>query len=210
MKIYTVLLTFIAVFGLSAAHATVIYSGYEFEDNAFADAVFSYNPGPDVGAGYDDPNAVLGQPDYSGANNTAVSLGDLGSLVVQFTDNSLTTSGDSSADLFIFEIGGAVEYFNVQISTNLIDWIDLGNVLGQPTAIDIDAVAGVVLWEQYSYVKLTDVLPNQSDSPYGEADIDAVAAISSAPPAPMPEPTSLAIMGFGLVGLLGMTKRKKV
>jgi len=190
-----------ALCGSTVANATVVYSGYTFEDNAFADAVVSYNPGPDVGAGYNVGSAALGQPDYSGANNTAASLGDAGSLIVQFTDNSLTTSGDSTADLFIFEIGGAVEYFNVAISTNNIDWIDIGNVLGQPIAIDIDAIAGVTLWEQYSYVKLTDVLPNQSGHPYGEADIDAVAAISSAPPAGIPEPATVLLMSLGLAGL---------
>ncbi len=184
------------------ASADVIYAGITFADNAFADSVYSYSAGTNVGAGYDDPAGALGEPDYSGANNTSVSLGIGGELIVQFTDNSLTTSGDSTDDLYIFEVGGAVEYFNVAISIDTSTWIDLGDVLGQPTGLDMDGVAGVVLWAQYSYVRLRDVSPNQSGSPYGEADIDAVAAISSAPLHPVPEPLSLALFGLGMLVLV--------
>lgn len=195
-----------------SANAALMFGGYTFDDNAFADEVVSYLPGPDVGAGYNVGTGALGTPDWSASNdnNTAASLGESGSLVVKFTDNSLTTSGDNTGDLYIFEIGNAIEYFNVKISTNSIDWIDLGDVLGQPAVIDIDAVAGVVLWEQYSYVMLTDVSPNQSGSPYGEADIDAIGAISSAPPADgqIPVPAPIALLGLGLAAISSTRKRK--
>lgn len=195
--------------------AAIPIGGVEFPDGAtsFADAVVSYFPGLDVGSGYDDPSAALGVPDYSGANNTAVSLGEGGSLTLQFTDNSLTTSGDATEDLWIFEIGGVVESFNVQISTDNITYIDLGNISGQPSGIDIDAFigSGVTLGALYSYVLLTDVLPNQSGSPFGEADIDAVGAISSAPPVnPVPIPAAGWLFGTALMGFIGMSRRRKV
>jgi len=43
---------------------------------------------------------------------------------------------------------------------------------------------GVVLWEKYSYIKLRDKLPHQSNSEYPDtgADIDAIGAISSSSP----------------------------
>jgi hypothetical protein len=82
----------------------------------------------------------IGIPDYSGNNFTAVSLGDGGSLVLQFTDNSLTTSGDNTPDLHVFEVGGAVEYMKVFISADASNWIELGDVLGQPSSIDIDSL----------------------------------------------------------------------
>ena len=184
--------------------------GIEFPDGAisFADAVVSYSPGSDVAAPFSDPNDALGTPDWNGSTGAA-SLGDLGELIVQFTDNSLTTSGDATADLHIFEIGGVIETFNVAISTNLVDWIDLGNLFGQPTSIDIDAIAGVTPGTMYSYVRLRDVQPpNQTGSPFGEADIDAVGAISSAPPVPVPEPSTLGLLGAGLLGL-GFVRRRR-
>jgi len=64
---------------------------------------------------------------------------------------------------------------------------------------------------QYSYVRISDILPNQTGYPWGEADIDAVGAISSAPPVvPVPEPATMLLFGIGLVGLIGtILKRRK-
>lgn len=183
-------------FGARAMPTT--YSGVTFPDGdiSFADEVISFSPGPDVAAPHLDSSQVLGAPDGS-----HLSLGDNGSLIVRFSDNSLTTSGDSTADLHIFEVGNVVEVFNVSISQDLITWIDLGNLSGQPTSIDIDGAAGVVAFAQYSYVRLIDVGPNQTGSPFGEADIDAIGAISSAPPVAIHAPGALAIFAIGLAGL---------
>ncbi len=156
-------LSLAAVFGAAlslstgAAAMPTTYSGVTFPDGdiSFADEVISFNPGPDVAAPHDDQNLVLGAPDGS-----HISLGDNGSIIVRFSDNSLTTSGDATADLDIFEVGARVEVFNIAISQDLVNWIDLGDLSGQPTSIDIDAVAGVVQFAQYSYVRLTDVDPN--------------------------------------------------
>ncbi len=203
-------LSLAAVFGAAlslstgAAAMPTTYSGITFPDGdiSFADEVISFNPGPDVAAPHDDQNLVLGAPDGS-----HISLGENGSIIVRFSDNSLTTSGDATADLHIFEVGARVEVFNIAISQDLVNWIDLGDLSGQPTSIDIDAVAGVVQFAQYSYVRLTDVDPNQTGSPFGEADIDAIGAISSAPPVAIHAPGALAFLGLGFAAMMLRRRR---
>jgi len=195
--------------------AATTYGGVTLPDGdiSFADAVHSYTTGGDVGVPFEDPNDVLGTPDWNGSTG-AYSLGNGGSLVVQFTDNSLTTSGNSDNDLWIYEIGGAVETFFVSISTDANTWISLGSLSGQPGGIDIDAFAGVVTGTLYSFVMLVDD-PNQGQTgfPYSEADIDAIAAISSGAavpnPAAVPLPAAVWLFGSGLMGLLGFSRRNK-
>jgi len=86
---------------------------------------------------------ALGLPNYNSATGTgAVSLGSFGTLIVRFVDNSLTPSGNATADRHIFEIGPEVDVFNLSISVDGITWIDLGNVSGQPTSVDIDGRRG--------------------------------------------------------------------
>jgi hypothetical protein len=203
-------LSLAAVFGAAlslstgAAAMPTTYSSVTFPDGdiSFADEVISFNPGPDVAAPHDDQNLVLGAPDGS-----HISLGENGSIIVRFSDNSLTTSGDATADLHIFEVGARVEVFNIAISQDLVNWIDLGDLSGQPTSIDIDAVAGVAQFAQYSYVRLTDVDPNQTGSPFGEADIDAIGAISSAPPVAIHAPGALAFLGLGFAAMMLRRRR---
>ncbi len=186
---------------VSPAHAVLI-GDVEFPDGSvsFADSVYSYTPGDNVGQGHNDPDAALGTPD-----NRDVSLGINGTLILQFTDNALTASGDNSADLHIFETGDITEWMNVAISTDALTWIDLGNVLGQPSSIDIDSIPGVIPGTLYTYVRISDIPPDQSGYPWGEADIDAVGAISSA--APVPEPSTLLLLGSALFGIAAFRKK---
>ena len=174
-----------ALFFISTlAHAELI-QGIEFPDGAksFADAVTSYSPGSGVTSTYQTPLKALGIPDYT-TNNGLVSLGNQGTLVLRFLDNSLTTSGTNSPDLWVFEVGTAIEATSVYISQDGVSWIGVGDTNGGTGGIDIDSYIGqgVVAGEKYSFVKMVDLLPNTSGSPSAGADIDAVAAISSAAP----------------------------
>ncbi|MEZ4524436.1 MAG: hypothetical protein R2941_00745 [Desulfobacterales bacterium] len=158
------------------------YSGVEFPSGAisFADAAINYTPTSNVKHPHNDPTKALSVPDYHDEEGY-VALGDEGILILQFTDNSLTTSGNNLNDLWIFEIGAMIEPTSVAISTNGSDWINVGQTSGATSGIDIDAFvdSGVIIGEKYSFVKLTDLLPHQSGSPFEGADIDAVGAISS-------------------------------
>ena len=190
--------------------SAAIYGGIDFPDGAvsFADEWILYEPSTNVHPPYDDPTAALGIPDYPSSSNY-VSLGDEGVLVLKFTDNSLTTSWDNSEDLWVFEVGAAIEPTSVDISTNGLDWINVGKTGGSTSGIDIDAYisSGIVLGERYSYVRLTDLLPHQSTGSNEGADIDAVGAISSASPVPIPG--AVWLLGTGLAGLAGTRRKEK-
>ena len=166
------------------------FRGVDFPDGAFsfADAVEHFIPGTfgeRVDDAFDNATRALGIPALPTQEHTSlssVSLGNGGILVLRFIDNSLTTSGNANLDLWIFEIGPAVEATTVEISTNGISWISVGRIDGSKSGIDIDAFVdnGVVLGERYSFVRLTDDFDDDfQEGPFAGADIDAVGAISS-------------------------------
>jgi len=156
-----------------------VYQGVCFPDGerSFADVVVSYDPvmnGEPRAKNMVKSNA-LGIP-----NDISVSLGVGGSITLQFTDNSMTGSGDDTADLWIFEIGPDVEDTFVEISQDGVEWLSVGKVFGSTSGIDLDAF-DFGPTDAFSYVRLTDD-PDEGDQTGGGsvgADIDAVGAISS-------------------------------
>ena len=208
----------VAGFVVTTNAEAVFFGGVDFPGGAasFADSVVDYSPVIKSG----EPDAAhrvsaeaLGVPDISfGPGIDYVSLGDGGSITLQFTDNSLTGSGNIDDDLWIFEIGPDVEDTFVEISKNNIDWFNVGGVGGSTSGIDIDAFGWGVL-DFFSFVRLTDDTNegNQTGITVG-ADIDAVGAISSAPPVTIPAvpvPAAIWLFGTALIGLVGFGKRRK-
>jgi hypothetical protein len=110
--------------------------------------------------------------------------------------------------LWIFEVGPDVEDTFVDISKDGANWFSVGKVAGATAGIDIDAY-GFDTSDFFSYVRLTDDTDEgeQGNGQTVGADIDAVGAISSAPPVnQVPEPTTLALLGIALA-IAGMRGR---
>lgn len=204
--------------------SAVVFGGIDFPDGliSFADRVDDFSQvvgssGPT--APYSDSANALGAPDYVSVNTcpdapscTFVSLGNGGSITLEFTDNALTGSDDSGFDLHIFEIGPAVEDTFVEISKNGTDFFDIGKVLGSTSSIDIDAF-GFSSADIFRFVRLTDdVNENFANERTAGADIDAVGAITTTPftpPTTVSEPGTLGLLGLGLFGLAGIARRRK-
>ncbi len=209
-----------ALAGAAGAQAT-IYGGVDFPQGAisFADQVVSYQPGLQGASPtlpYQGAFNALGPPNYTGANSCAnqaactfVSLGVGGALVLKFTDNLLTGSGDSKDDLWIFEIGPDVEDTTVDVSTDGVNWLSVGKVFGSTRGIDIDAF-GYGPSSAFNYVRLIDVANEgaTSGATVG-ADIDAVGAISTKPSGVVPEPATWALMLLGFGGLGAALRRRR-
>lgn len=206
---------FLALAGGAPAHAVFIgnaQGGTDFPQGAisFADTVVSFAPGT---GGLTTPHLgtfnALGIPDYAGVTDCPsqaacpyVSLGSGGSIVLRFDDNRLTGSGDSSPDLWIFEVGPDVEDTFVDISTNGSDWHAVGKVLGSTRGVDLDHY-GFGPDAQFTYVRLTDDPHEGSTSGVTVgADIDAVGAISTVP-VPEPGTWAMLLVGLGLLGVMG-------
>lgn len=195
---------------LPAMAVTTNFGGIEFPagEVSFADVVVSTDTGllaPTNTFNLMADNAI-GVPD-----NLARSLGRGGNIVLRFTDNALTGSNSIAQDLHIFEVGPDVEDTFVEISTNGMDWLDVGKVFGSTSSIDIDpflVTEGLDPFTKFSFVRLTDD-PNEggSSGQYVGADIDAVGAISSAPPSVVPLPASLPMLFAGVAGLIGLRRK---
>jgi hypothetical protein len=197
-----------ALVALSPAHAVLI-GGVDFPDgiSSFADAVASYDPVIKSGqptVEHRQPATALGAPDYNGSANTFVSLGDGGSITLEFVDNRLTGSGDTKLDLWVFEIGPDVEDTFVEISKDGSLWSAVGKVAGSTAGVDIDAF-GFDRGDLIQFVRLTDdgSRDNQTGVSVG-ADIDAVGAITSV----VPEPETYALMLVGLA-TIGFAVRRR-
>ena len=226
-SLYYIALTLIlwGICTVSPAHAVFIgniQGGADFPQGpvSFADELVSYSPGLVEGHPTEPHRGALnalGVPDFVGveqcqsqADCTFVSLGKGGSIVLRFTDNSLTGSGNNGFDLWIFEVGASIEDTFVEISKDGTNWFSVGKAFGSTYGIDIDAF-GFGPNDLFSFVRLTDD-PNEGDhdSWTAGADIDAVGAISTIAAIQeiqpiqqsIPEPASWKLICLGLVVLL--------
>ncbi len=164
---------------------------FNFGTLSFADQVPTggYQPSLQGGAvpvaGFNQTVDALGIPNFSGtagiepgANQGAISLGNGGRLIVEFTDNILTGSDSNRPDLVVFEVGES-ESVAVDVSPDGVTYTSVGFIDGFNKTIDLDQY-GFNSRSRLRFVRLTDVLNN--GAVVGDnvgADIDAVGAISS-------------------------------
>lgn len=175
------------------------YGGVDFPngDISFADRVVSYMPAQGVQDIHANPSSALGPPDYDSRGPTGhVSLGNgakvcEGELILEFTDNALVDV--EGYDLWIFEVGPAVEATDVYISEDGRNWISLGVVKGSTRGVDISNYTSP--GQKFHFVKLCDHPDGRSSSyPTGGPDIDAVGAIGTIPVEPIIESTTPPLM----------------
>ena len=150
-------------------------------DASFADEVVSYEMGtpPVRDPNSKAPETTLGPPDYDprrrSAAPPAVALGCGGTLTVHFTDNVLHDV--PGPDLYVFEVGPAIEPMKLAISPDGTAWTDVGNISGGTATIDIAKM--VKPGDRFRYVRVTD-LKRSCGGNFAGADVDAVGAIGSA------------------------------
>ena len=150
-------------------------------DASFADEVVSYDVGKPQprDASSRIPDTTIGPPDYDPRRRpavpVAVALGCGGTLTVRFTDNVLHDV--PGPDLYVFEVGPAVEPMKLAISPDGTAWTEVGNISGGTATIDIAKM--VKPGDRFRYVRVTD-LKRGCGGPFAGADVDAIGAIGSA------------------------------
>jgi len=111
-------------------------------DLSFADEIVGFQSGNPAATHEGDriPDEALGPPDYdAGADDNYLTLGCGGVLTLRFTNNVLTDR--PGPDLYVFEIGPAVEPTRLWISRDGEHWLDVGEIAGGRADVDISGVA---------------------------------------------------------------------
>lgn len=150
-------------------------------ENAWATRVVSFDPGSPWTSVKDnmDPEIILGAPDMVELGNNyttgVLTLGGGGVLVLEFSVDICDGDGD---DIYIFEVGPAVEATRVEVSSDLVTWYDVGVASGSTAGVDLKGK--VPEGSRFRYVRLTDQKESLSGRWPG-ADIDAVAGLNVKP-----------------------------
>ena len=122
------------------------------------------------------PEDVLGVPDYdSSVDANYLCLGAGGSITLEFSINIVDGEGN---DIYVFEIGPAIEATKVEVSSDLKNWIDVGNADGSLSGVDLNG--NVPVGATFRYVRITDLAGGGGSWP--GADIDAVAGLNAKVP----------------------------
>jgi outer membrane protein OmpA-like peptidoglycan-associated protein len=191
MRLTAVLPVVLVVFAQAAANgqsAAVTYADsrgrkvtFPLGDASFADEIVDATPGKPAprDARWSDSSLALGPPNYVNRNAelkapSGVTLGCGGAVTFRFADNALVDV--PGPDLYVFEVGPAIEATTLSISSDGQAWTVVGAIRGGTAEVDIAKVA--VPGASYRYVRLVD-LKAACGGPWPGADVDAVGAIGS-------------------------------
>ncbi len=164
---------------------------------SFADFVIEYDSNCN-GIDSDDPQTALGVSDFAEvAGFEFVSLGERGFIKLGFNNNLIVNSGNNDPDIWVFEIGPAVEPSFIslkpfdQITIDFLmnggvfdidgdGYFDFAAIAGATSSLDIDNyISGFPFGElKFDAIKITDIDGDCGGSTSG-ADIDAVCALST-------------------------------
>ncbi len=166
---------------------------------SFADIVIEYSPTCLDVLVFKKPHLALGVSDNSGniGQENFVGLGDGGYIKLGFVNNLVINSGTPAGDVWVFEIGNAVEASfvelqpfddftrNALIGEGIQDidadgYYEFGKIEGATSSVDIDAFAtGFAMGElRFNAIKIIDSIDLGCGVAPG-AEIDAVCALSS-------------------------------
>ncbi len=165
---------------------TRIFQGVEFPNgvNSFADRVIFPSSDNNIST------RILGIPNsneggllsfiFPSNSNLVLKQGE--SVIIKFSNNLLTGSGDAKPDLWVFTRGNPSTSLFVEVSKDpgidLKQWQPVGKVNPANGGINIDDFG----WGKndfFSYVRLTNESLKGSDQPIPDIELDAVGAISS-------------------------------
>jgi len=198
------------LFALASPASAVIITNPGFDDQTLADGSESFSPTGwfrDGSATAFNPTAAQAAP-VSGANLARANPGGLLSQVLVGTALTVGTTYDLTVAVGsrIDVVNGAV--YNIQLVANGDVLVETGNItLGQnvPLAdVALPTYTGIIGHAQLGQ-DLQIVLLNPNPGGTGQALFDNVRLDA----VPIPEPSSLILVGLGMLGLVGYGRRRR-
>ena len=191
-RLLSVLLALVLVFSLCATAASAVSSEeqdpdyYYFTDrdgnemmcpkNAFAARVVEFVHGDPWTSLTTDPEKTIGVPDVDTITSGygELCLGKGGYIVLEF---DVAIYDGEGLDIYVFEVGPAVEATTVEVSSDLVTWYNVGVAKGRTAGVDLSGL--VPEGSRFRYVRLTDAGGNDYNSRWPGPDIDAVSGLNT-------------------------------